>query len=105
MFIAFNSKYFSGEKLPFIRAQLENLDDSKFMIIQALDYKDPNTMLLISIFGGHLGIDRFMLGQTGLGVLKLLTCGGIFIWTIVDWFLIMDISRDHNFDKLMRHIY
>ena len=57
-------------------------------------------MLVISLFGGSLGIDRFMLGQGGLGIGKLLTCGGCGIWSIVDWFLIMDATRQSNAQKL-----
>ena len=57
-------------------------------------------MLVISLFGGSLGIDRFMLGQVGLGVGKLLTGGGCGIWSIVDWFLIMDATRQSNAQKL-----
>ncbi len=57
-------------------------------------------MLVISLFGGSLGIDRFMLGQVGLGIGKLLTCGSCGIWSIVDWFLIMDATRQSNAQKL-----
>ena len=37
-----------------------------------------------------------MLGDTGLGVGKLLTCGGLGIWTIIDWFMIMPATREKN---------
>ena len=36
----------------------------------------------------------------GLGVIKLITCGGCGIWSIVDWFLIMGTARDRNMQKL-----
>ena len=65
-----------------------------------LQFKDPTISLIISLIGGSLGIDRFFIGDTGLGVGKLLTCGGLGIWSIVDWFLIMGATRDKNFQKL-----
>ena len=44
--------------------------------------------LLLSIFLGGLGVDRFYLGYTGLGVLKLLTLGFCSVWWLIDLILI-----------------
>jgi TM2 domain-containing membrane protein YozV len=59
--------------------------------------KDPAVALALSLFLGYFGVDRFYIGNIVLGILKLITVGGFFIWMLVDWFLIMDATRKANF--------
>jgi hypothetical protein len=46
-----------------------------------------------------------MLGDTGLGIGKLLTCGGFGIWAIVDWFQIQKVTREKNLQKIQQFLY
>ena len=60
--------------------------------------------LIISLFLGGLGVDRFYLGYTGLGVLKLITLGGCGIWSLIDLILIATGSlKDANGLPLKRN--
>ena len=105
MFIMSFSKYFEGYQLSSLRELLIKVDDSKLIMLQGANLKDPTTLLIVSLVGGHFGIDRFMLGEVGLGIAKLLTCGGLGIWTVVDWFLIMGRTREVNIQRIRQVLY
>ena len=51
--------------------------------------KSKTTAIILSILLGELGVDRFYLGYTGLGILKLITAGGFGIWWLIDLILII----------------
>ena len=40
--------------------------------------------IILSVFVGSLGVDRFYLGYVPTGVLKLITFGGLGIWWLID---------------------
>ncbi len=100
LYLTTNSKYFEPTAIPIIRQKLENASDDALLTLQATELKDPTTMLLISIFLGTLGVDRFMIGDTGMGILKLLTGGLCGILTIIDWFTISKKTKQLNLSKI-----
>lgn len=105
LFIMTNGKYFEGYHLHQIREQLLQLDESKWAILQVIQFKDPTISLIVSLIGGALGIDRFLIGDVGLGIGKLITCGGLWVWTVVDWFLIMGATREKNLQRLLSYMH
>ena len=104
MYIMTNQKYFPAEKIMLIKERLLALDEQRFQMVSMIELKDPTTLLLISIFIGGLGIDRFMIGDPGMGILKLLTGGCCGVLTIIDWFTISKKTKELNFNNVMAQI-
>jgi len=101
--IALNSSKLPREGISTIRLKLENLDYNT-AVIHMSQLKDPTISLITSIIVGVYGVDRFYIGDIGLGVAKLLTCGGAGIWWIVDILLIMDATKKKNLEFLISMI-
>lgn len=59
--------------------------------------KEWLTMVLIAWLLGSFGGDKFYKGETGLGVAKLLTCGGCGVWAIYDLIMII-LRKQHDVD-------
>lgn len=93
-----------SESLNQIRQHLEHAQDFNGAQVAIAQMKDPIIVLVISLFVGYLGIDRFYLGDTGMGIGKLLTAGGCGIWTIIDWFLIMGAAKQKNMELLFNTV-
>lgn len=105
MYIMTNGKYFHSHQLPHLRERLMGMDEMKMVMVQSAPIKNPQTSLIVSILAGGLGIDRFMIGDVGLGIGKLLTCGGFGVWTIVDWFMIQNATKDKNYTNIQQFLY
>lgn len=99
------SKYFPAERVALIREKLSELPESKVNILYSLQLKDPMMVLIMSILFGIFGVDRFMLGDTGLGIGKLLTLGGCGIWAIIDIFFCHAKAKEINYITVMQLIH
>jgi len=75
---------------------IENSTEERWMAKQiagVFSKRDWLVALLLSVFLGVLGVDRFYLGKVGTGILKLLANLGTFftfglIWVVIDIILI-----------------
>lgn len=103
-FIMANAKFFRASQVSMVRERLLAAPDTKSVALMSCQFKNPVLAFVLSLLLGYLGIDRFYIGDIGLGVLKLITGGGLGIWTVVDWLLIMGTTRDRNLKKLLERL-
>lgn len=100
-FLEENKKRFPKDKLVALKDKLEKMDESQFARVSSTKLKSPTSTFFVSLFLGELGIDRFMVGDVGLGILKLLTLGCCGILYIIDWFVVPKKAKEKNFNNIM----
>lgn len=64
--------------------------------------KDWRLALILSIFLGLFGADRFYVGRTCLGTLKLLTLGGSLVWWVFDIALLLQERMKDDLGRKVR---
>lgn len=93
-----------------LETQLKDADENALSQLSMIQLKDPIIGLVLGLFLGVFGADRFYKGDIGLGVAKLiltLTIFGIIIsgiWAIVDLFLVWQGIKRDNFQKIMLNL-
>lgn len=103
-FMMMNGKKFNSTDLMTIKKELNSLTPDQIQMLAAGEYLDPTINVIVSVLVGSLGVDRFLIGQTGWGILKFLTGGGLGVWTIVDWFQISRLTKESNMEKFNENL-
>lgn len=88
-YLLLNSTYFPQEKVSQIKDKLLS-NESAFNRARLMTLKDPNTLLLISVFVGQLGVDRFLINKKATGALKLIFWLIAYVCMFVSFFVILN---------------
>lgn len=100
LWLGSNAKYFDAAQIPILREKLKNASDEQYLAVQTQSYIDPTVTTIISVLLGEFGIDRFMVGDIGMGVLKLLTGGLCGVLWLIDIFTISKKVKNKNFAQV-----
>ncbi len=104
LFMSKNMNNFSPVQISDIKSKLQNMPEEKSSIVVGLEFRDTTTILLISLFLGELGVDRFMLGNVGMGIFKLLTLGCCGIMWLIDLINYKKLTHNYNYQKFIETI-
>ena len=96
-----NLRGMSPEEYSYLQQVMAGLDERQaqnFVMFYSGKRKSPQDILLFTVLGflGIAGIQRFVVGQLGMGILYILTAGLCFIGTIVDVINHKSIAIDYN---------
>lgn len=101
VFMMDKKKFFPENKTMYVKEKLMDVSEERSYVLDTISLKNPMTIMIVSIILGCFGVDRFMCGDIGIGVLKLLTLGGFGIWWIIDIFIVPKKVKEDNFNKFM----
>lgn len=120
-YVLSKSSYLPTDKLFLLQKELEELDDGALNALIMVELRQPLIALILAIFFGEFGVDRFYVGNKELGFAKLITFvvslitlfiligfflfAGLYIWKFIDCFLIMRACKEANFERLMIQIH
>ncbi|TQR32463.1 TM2 domain-containing protein [Campylobacter sp. MIT 99-7217] len=106
-----------AQSLPMLQEKLKNASEDKLQNISLVPLKSSIIGLILGIFFGGFGIDRFYKGDIGLGIAKLALCviGWltaviyigllllliVWVWTVVDYFLVFKGIKQDNLNKIL----
>ncbi len=90
------------DKQLYFKKKLEEADDKVYDTLITAKTHNPTVVLLCSLFLGSISVDRFIIGDIGLGVAKLLfgwlTLG---IWNLIDIFLCYKKAKEKNLTNIL----
>lgn len=89
------------EELITINSRTKDFSDeqlSQFCMIYRSKRKDPQLILILCLLGlvGVAGVQRFIIGHIGMGILYFFTAGLCFVGTIVDAVNHKDLAQEYN---------
>ncbi|HFI0120150.1 TPA: TM2 domain-containing protein [Streptococcus suis] len=119
-YIVSKSSYLPSDKLLLLQRELEDLDEGALNALMMVELRQPLIALMLAIFFGEFGVDRFYIGNKELGFAKLIAFGisfvtlfiliglllfmGLYLWKFIDCFLIMKACKEANYQRLMAQI-
>lgn len=92
-----------GDELAYVQGAVKDLNDNQVQMFAGIynaRRKDPQTILLVTLLGFIViaGVQRFLVGQIGMGILYLFTGGLCLIGTIVDLVNYKKLAFEYNVD-------
>ncbi|KAL0206870.1 hypothetical protein P9112_012581 [Eukaryota sp. TZLM1-RC] len=89
---------------PDIRCEGPRVWSSSLPCIKTNGKRYP-TLVFLSTLAGIFGADRFYLGQIGLGVLKLVSLGGLGVWWLIDMIILVNNGLCPNGNCIFEYVF